>query len=66
MPASVADVGLGLREDRLERLRPVADLENRHADARQRDEIALDLFEHRTAAARRARRRNCRRDERWS
>ena len=40
-----ADVGLGRVEDRFERLRPVADLQDRHADARQRDEIALRLFE---------------------
>jgi hypothetical protein len=40
-----ADVGLRLREDRLERRRAVADLEDRHADSRQRHEIALNLFE---------------------
>ena len=47
MSAERADVGLGLREDRLERLRAMADLEDRHADAGQRHEIALDLLEHR-------------------
>ena len=34
-----------LREDVLERLRAVADLEDRHADAGQRHEIALRLLE---------------------
>ncbi|MGC4085442.1 MAG: hypothetical protein QM736_25800 [Vicinamibacterales bacterium] len=40
-----ADVGLGFRENRLERLRAVADFEHGHADARQRDDLGLDLFE---------------------
>ena len=35
----------GLRENRFERFRSVADLEDRHADAGKRHEIALRLFE---------------------
>src|ERR1019366_8497884 len=45
--AERADVCVGLLENRFECLRPMTDLENRHADPRQRDEIALDFLEHR-------------------
>src|SRR5439155_20551810 len=41
------DVSFGLLEDRLERFRAVADLEDRHPDAGQRDEVALNLLEDR-------------------
>ena len=42
-----SDVGFGPREHVFEYLGPVADLENRHADARQRHQLALSLLEHR-------------------
>src|SRR5262245_14687032 len=45
--AECANVSFGLLEDRFKGPRAVADLEDRHADARQRDQIPLDLFQHR-------------------
>ena len=41
-----AQVRLAALDDIVERLRAMADLEDRHADARQRHQIALGLFEH--------------------
>ena len=41
-----AQVGIGLIEDAFEDLRAVADLEDRHPDTRQRNEIALYLIQH--------------------
>ena len=42
-----AQVGLGLLEDAVEHRRPMADLEHRHADVRQRQQIAARLLEDR-------------------
>ena len=42
-----SDVGFRLRKRRFELLRPMADLENRDADAGQRQQIALNLLKNR-------------------
>src|SRR4029079_7765353 len=44
--AELAHVGFRALDDLVERLRPVTDLHDGHADAWQRDEIALGLLEH--------------------
>ena len=41
-----AQVGLAALDDLVERLRAMADLEDRHADAGQRHQVALRLLEH--------------------
>jgi hypothetical protein len=48
------DVGLGLGKNRFERLRAMADLEDRHPHAGQRDEVALHLFQDRHRQHRRS------------
>jgi hypothetical protein len=51
-----AEVGLGALDDFIEGRRAMADLEHRHTDARQGDEVALGLFQHRQGQHRRPRR----------
>ena len=46
MPAERAHVRLAALDDLVERLRAMADLQDRHADARERQQIALRLLEH--------------------